>query len=255
MTDMEEEMYVRHATVTVAPGRFERFAAGAKNSLSVMARQEGLVQHRLLRSARLTRPSGTLSIRDGEGKRGTEGDQVISIATWRSEAECKQALGSLEIEMALAPVRQERLVANVVQKDYTLHDVVWGRRGVEGLASALQVIRHIEVDVFPEKFDKQWVPWVRNFLSVFARQKGVLGEEVYRSVERPYHLIAMRIYADRAAATAPVSIEETTAARMTKEGNVYAGPPASVECSLLDMVWGPRGVEEMEKFMGKMENT
>ncbi len=229
-------MYVHHAEVDIFPEQFDKWSAHAHNYVSVMSRKPGLAVIRGLRSI-------------------VDPHHVVFVETWRSKEDCAKAQASIEAGLVATAIRRGELVRNERHREFGLHDMVWGRRGLHGFSDPAQFVRHIEVDVFPEKFAQQWVPWVRNFLSVFARQKGVLAEEILRSTTDPYHLVAIRTYVNEAAALAKPSIEEETAANFTKEGKVYAKPPSSITCSLFDIGWGLTGQQDIGEFMMQMESV
>lgn len=234
-------MYLHHIQFGVVPAKFDIWAAHAHNNLSVMARMQGLVLMRILRD------------RD-------DPNRFFSIRLWRSKEDSDRALATPEVHLVTKTNPELGLSEGfpTVYKEYRLLDIVFGREGVEGYASAEGFTNHIEVHVPPQK-QSLWHPYRRNCASVWARQPGLLSYEVAADLNDPDLFLVMRTFRDRESSLRGPEGEPNEEIKLSVKPatdlNLYEGARGSVyaACDLFDAVYGPDGTDALRQFMANLQ--
>lgn len=234
-------MYVQQTNLEVAPKKLELWLPHARNQLSVLARQSGLVSVRMLRAI-------------------DNANRFLFLRTWRDKEAARQVLASAEVQHVDKPLMDPSLYKSSVEmRDFELLDMVWGRSGPSAFSRLGVFLNHIEFEVVPEKFDNNWRPYARNFLSVIARQPELVAEEILRSTDNPHRCIAIRSYAGKENSYIgpewKPSIELKLSTKPAEDWQVYDHskfPPKYTDCQVADMVWGPSGAKDYEDFMDSL---
>jgi len=248
--------YVRHLELGVKPDRLEPWRAIARNTLSVMARQDGLLSMRVYREWRESRAAAS------PGAGGPL--RFISIAVWRSRDDCFRAMASREVRL-IADSESERDLRDgpVIERELELIDHVWGRKGPraflcldDGFANHL--FTHVPADK-----RRAWDPYRRNFASVMARQNGVTSYEAFQDLHDPEIVLFLRNYERRsfasimkgASATYEPNREVDYATRPARELDLYrdAKPVVYTDCVPWDGVVGANGLALYQEFMESLE--
>jgi quinol monooxygenase YgiN len=252
--------YVRHLELGVKPDRLELWRALARNTLSVMARQDGLLSMRVYRQWRdSTESPEAAPAEDGASPR------FISIAVWRSRDDCSRALASQEVELA-TDIATERELRDgpVIERELELIDHVWGRKGPRAFLWPTEdgFANHLFTHV-PAHKRHAWDPYRRNFASVMARQNGVTSYEAFQDLHDPEIVLVLRNYERRsfasimkgASATYQPNREVDYATRPARELDLYrdARPVVYTDCVPWDGVVGTNGIALYQELTESLE--
>ena len=235
--------YVHQTEIAVSPAQVDDWTARARNQLSVMARQAGLMSMRLYRD--LQRP-----------------ERFLTIAVWHGPQDRLRALEAREVGLVLGTGGRESGAAASV-REFELIDFVWGRRGARAFLSLPGgFAQHLYTHV-PAAKREAWEPYRRNFGSVMARQNGITSYEMMQDLADPEVVLVLRNYESDAYGSVIKGAssdyrpnrEVQYATRPALELNVYEGarPVEYSDCALLDGVVGPRGIELYQELMEKLE--
>lgn len=230
-------MYIQHVDFEVVPEKLTEWQPYLRNYLAVQARQRGGVFFRVLRD--LDRPY-----------------KYISLRTWLTKADALRAGESAEAQLAGKPARDGGFYAGrpAVWAEYEIADLVWGTQGPEASTHAGLFVHHLRSGVGPGKF-ATWLPYGRNFLSVMARQRGVVSVEILRNPAEPDRFVALRTYADRQSSRVGPEFEPTVEVQLVidsgKALGVYEGaaPVVYSNLELYDAIWGQAGPGAYDAFM------
>ncbi len=172
-------MYVEETDFELQPSGEAEWAPVARAILSVTARQPGSVSCRILRSAK-----NPLS--------------VLVIATWRDRGSADRARQSEEVRVVAQLLNKAKFYKGGTdqRKEFELLDMVWGRES-KRFGAPGTFVNHIAFYVKPDKYEQKWRPYARNFVSVMARQPGLVAEEIFRSLDDRYSGIALRTFVGR----------------------------------------------------------
>ncbi len=229
-------MHIQHVEFEVVPGKFGEWELYLRNYLGVLARQPGGVSFRVLRIA-------------------SEQHKFISLRTWLSQADAQRAREAPELALAGKPARDGGFYAGkpAVWMEYSLLDMVWGHEAASFIQPGIYA-DHIVAGVGPGKWER-WRPYARNFLSVMARQPGVVCEEMLRSLANPDRFIALRVFVSKEAGQVGPEFKPAAEMKLATEpaeaGKVYEGGPGATYrmCTLYDAVWGVAGAQAYDQFM------
>lgn len=225
----------------VAEKGFRVWQAHTRNLFSVLARRRGVVSMRLLRSTQDRR-------------------QHLMLATWAGKAAHDAALKSLEVKLALKALTAGNFTQKTAEtRDFELLDLVWGRAGMTAFATPGIFVNHIEFEVIPEKFDEYWRPYARNFLSVLARQKGLVAEEIFRSLDNRYKGVALRSYPSKELSAVGPEFnpprEVKLATKPAEDFKVYDQSKRATyhDYQVVDVIVGPGGDKAYDGFINQLE--
>jgi quinol monooxygenase YgiN len=229
-------MYIQHVEFEVVPETFERWRPYLHNYLAAMARQPGGVSFRVLK---------------------TESPQhkFISIRVWLSKEDAERAMASPEIQLVRQVAVDGGFYAGkpAVWTECELLDMVWGWKR-EAFVRKGAYVDHIMGGVGPGKWDL-WRPYARNFVSVIARQPGVVSHETFRFLADPMRFFVLRSFASREAGKAGPEFQPPAEMKLAtvpaEQRKVYEGGPGTKyhACEVWDAVWGAAGEQAYDVFM------
>lgn len=142
-------------------------------------------------------------------------------------------------------------------ESFGLLDMAWGREAGAFLRLG-GYADHISAGVAPGKWE-QWRPYARNFVSVMARQPGMVAHEMLRCDVEPERFVALRTLVSRDAARVgpefdpPQEVKLATEPAETRQ--VYAGGPipAYRSLELVSATWGACGRAAYDRLMHELE--
>jgi quinol monooxygenase YgiN len=230
-------MFVEQIEFEVVPEWLAEWRVYVRTYLAALAREPGGVSFRILRNA------------DAENR-------FISLRTWLSKDDAERSRQGPASRLAAKPSRDGGYYAGrpMVRTELGVIDMVWGLSGSGLFLDRRNFVQHLKSGFGPGKHDL-WLPYVRNFGSVFARQPGVVALEILRSPAEAQRYIAVRTYACRDAARVGPEAQPADEVRLAVEAGmqrkVYEGGPGVVytNCDVADAVWGAAGQEAYDRYM------
>ncbi len=233
-------MFVEQIEFQVRPEKLAEWEVYVRTCLAALAREPGGVSFRMLRD--LDWP---------------QRNKLISLRSWISKGVAERSrTASPEATLAAAPSREGGFYTGMpmTRTEHSLWDMVWGLAGPERFVRRGGFLQRLKSGFGPGK-EAQWTPYARNFVSVFARQPGVVALELLRPVEGGNRYVAVRTYLAREDARAGPEAQPSAELRLAVEAGqqlkVYEGGPgvAYTNCEVVDALWGAAGQEAYHRYM------
>lgn len=229
-------MFLHHVQFEVVPERLAAWERYIPDYLAVQAKQPGGVSFRILKVL-------------GHGYR------YIALREWLTKGDSERGKANPEVFAAGRPAREGGFYAGpAVWTDYDVFDMVWGTRGSGEFMKAGLYVQEVRGGVAPEKY-AAWRPYQRNFMSVMARQPGVVAEEACALSTDRHRFIFLRTFSNRQAADVTPEItpsaEVDLARKPAADLRLYEGGPGTqiTNCSVYASVWGREGPQAYQRFM------
>jgi heme-degrading monooxygenase HmoA len=235
-------VFLHHVQFDVVPEKFAAWERYLPDYLATQARQPGGVSFRILKVV---------------GK----DFQYIALRQWLTKDAAERAQASPEVFEAGRPARENGYYAGpAAWAEYELFDMVWGVRGGSEFMKPGLYVQQVEGGVAPAKY-ATWRPYARNFLSVMARQPGVVGEEAFALRNDHHRFIFLRTFLSQQDANLTPEIspsaEVTLARKPAADMRLYEGGPGThiTNCSVYASVWGKEGPQACQRFMEGLKPT
>jgi hypothetical protein len=142
-------------------------------------------------------------------------------------------------------------------EEFDLLDMAWGRDSEAFMRPGTHA-DHIRAGVGPGMWEA-WRPYARNFVSVMARQPGMIAHEMLRCFADSESFVALRTLVSREAARVGPEFDPPEEVRLATEPadtrRVYEGgpPPIYRTLELVRATWATRGRAACDRFMYDLE--
>ncbi len=235
-------MFLHHVQFDVAPEKFAAWERYIPEYLAVQAKQSGGVSFRILKVT-------------------SKDFRYIALRQWLTKADAERAKANPEVFEAGRPAREGGFYAGpAAWNEYALFDMVWGIRGSGEFMKPALYVQQVEGGVAPAKYTA-WRPYARNFMSVMARQAGVVSEEAFALSSDRHRFLFLRTFTSRQDANVSPEIspsaEVNLARKPAADMKLYEGGPGThiTNCSVYASVWGREGPQACQRFMEGLQST
>lgn len=235
-------MFLHHVRLEVVPEKFAAWERYIPNYLATQAMQPGGVSFRILKV--LGRDYAYIALRQ-----------------WLAKDHAERAKADPKVFEAGRPAREGGFYAGpATWTEYELFDMVWGVRGHSEFMKLGLYVQQVESGVAPAKY-AAWRPYARNFMSVMARQAGVVGEEAFALGSDRHRFIFLRTFFSRQDAKVSPEIspsaEVSLARKPAADMKLYEGGPGThiTNCSVYASVWGKEGPQACQRFIEGLQPT